>query len=302
MANRHLSRSIVLQTLFEWDFNGNDNSTIPEIMERDIEEFASGAGDDDFIKTLAIGVASKRKELDKIIEKAAPDWPLDKIANVDRNVLRIGLYELLFSDRSQVPAKVAINEAIELAKTYGGGTSGKFINGVLGAVYKELGEPGKDEESKRKNKNAEEVPYEEMPIEKLVGAVVYAKEGGSLYLALVHDVFGKWTLSKGHTVEGETDDDAVKRKVLEEMGATVKNVYDKLGENEYIATHPTEGKVRKQVIYYMAEAEYKELRLGNSGGLDDAKWFRLSEILDLNFYDDILPIVTKALNILATKK
>jgi N utilization substance protein B len=122
-------------------------------MERDIEEFASGAGDDDFIKTLATGVASKRKELDKIIEKAAPDWPLDKIANVDRNVLRIGLYELLFSDRSQVPAKVAINEAIELAKTYGGGTSGKFINGVLGAVYKELGEPGKDEESKRKNKN-----------------------------------------------------------------------------------------------------------------------------------------------------
>ena len=302
MANRHLSRSIVLQTLFEWDFNGNDNTTIPEIMDRDIAEFASGAGDEEFMKTLAIGVASKRKELDKIIEKAAPDWPLDKIANVDRNVLRIGLYELLFSDRSQVPAKVAINEAIELAKTYGGGTSGKFINGVLGAVYKELGEPGKDEESKRKKKDTVEVPYEEMPIEKLVGAVVYAKEGSSLYLALVHDVFGKWTLSKGHTVEGESDSDAVKRKVLEEMGATVKNVFDKLGENEYIATHPTDGKVRKQVIYYMAEAEYKDLRLGNSGGLDDAKWFRLSEILDLNFYDDILPIVTKALNILAAKK
>ncbi|MFA6463586.1 MAG: transcription antitermination factor NusB [Candidatus Paceibacterota bacterium] len=301
MANRHLSRSIVLQTLFEWDFNGNDNTTIPEIMDRDIEEFASGAGDDDFIKSLAVGVASKRKELDKIIEKAAPDWPLDKIANVDRNVLRIGLYELLFSDRTQVPAKVAINEAIELAKTYGGGTSGKFINGVLGAVYKELGEPGKDEESKRKKKDVE-VPYEEMPIEKLVGAVVYAKEGSSLYLALVHDVFGKWTLSKGHTVEGESDSDAVKRKVLEEMGANIKNVFDKLGENEYIATHPTDGKVRKQVIYYMAEAEYKDLRLGNSGGLDDAKWFRLSEILDLNFYDDILPIVTKALNILAAKK
>ncbi len=302
MANRHLSRSIVLQTLFEWDFNGNNNSAIPEIMTRDIEEFASGAGDDDFMKALAVGVASKRKELDKIIEKAAPDWPLDKIANVDRNVLRIGLYELLFSDRTQVPAKVAINEAIELAKTYGGGTSGKFINGVLGAVYKELGEPGKDEESKRKKKNMLEVPYEEMPIEKLVGAVVYAKDGSSLYLGLVHDVFGKWTLSKGHTVEGESDTDAVKRKVLEEMGANVKNVFDKLGENEYIATHPIEGKVRKQVIYYMAEAEYRELRLGNSGGLDDAKWFRLSEILDLNFYDDILPIVTKALNILASKK
>ncbi len=301
MANRHLSRSIVLQTLFEWDFNGNNNSNIPTILKKDIEEFGSGAGDDEFMIKLATGVAKKRSDLDKIIEKAAPDWPLDKIANVDRNVLRIGLYELLFSDRTQVPAKVAINEAIELAKTYGGATSGKFINGVLGAVYKELGEPGKDEESKRK-KNIVEVPYEEMPIEKLVGAVVYAKDGSSLYLGLVHDVFGKWTLSKGHMIDGETDEQAIIRKVEEEMGAKVKNVFDKLGENEYVATHPSEGKVRKQVVYYLAESSYKELRLGNSGGLDDAKWFKLSEILDLNFYDDILPLVTKALNILATKK
>lgn len=301
MANRHLSRSIVLQTLFEWDFNGNNNSIIPEIMARDIEEFASGAGDEEFMKKLAEGVASKKKELDKIIEKAAPDWPLDKIANVDRNVLRIGLYELLFSDRSQVPAKVAINEAIELAKTYGGGTSGKFINGVLGAVYKELGEPGKDEESKRVKHNDVDTPFEEMPIKVLGGAVVYAKSNGNIYLAFVHDVFGHWTLSKGKLEGDEEVKAGTVREIKEEMGVDIV-IKDQLGANEYIAKDPKEGKIRKQVTYFLAETNYTELKLGPSGGLDDAKWFRLSEILDLNFYDDILPIVTKALNILAAKK
>jgi hypothetical protein len=91
----------------------------------------------------------------------APDWPLDRIAPVDRNILRLGLFELLFADRAQVPAKVAINEAIELAKTFGGDSSGRFVNGVLGAVYKELGEPGKEEQGKKK------VKLEELPLEKM---------------------------------------------------------------------------------------------------------------------------------------
>ena len=85
------------------------------------------------------------KELNKIIEKAAPQWPIEQIAVVDRNVLRLGLYELLFGNRDEVPPKVAINEAIELAKSFGGESSGKFVNGVLGTVYREIGEPGKDD-------------------------------------------------------------------------------------------------------------------------------------------------------------
>jgi hypothetical protein len=101
---------------------------------------------------------AKKAEIDDIIVKAAPEWPLDKISIVDRNVLRIGLYELIFSDRDEVPAKVAINESIELAKNFGGENSGKFVNGVLGAVYKELGEPGKEAEPRKKK--PEEVPYE----------------------------------------------------------------------------------------------------------------------------------------------
>ena len=104
------------------------------------------------MKKLVEGVIKKQKDLDRIIEKAAPDWPIEKISMVDRNILRIGLFELLFADRGEVPAKVAINEAIELAKQFGGENSSRFVNGVLGAVYKEIGEPGKEQGAVQKTK------------------------------------------------------------------------------------------------------------------------------------------------------
>src|SRR3989344_2193400 len=168
MANRHLSRSIVLQTLFEWDFNKFKDLDIKQLVDRNITEFAFGLEDKTFVYSLAEEVVKKRGVIDEIIEKAAPDWPLDKISIVDRNILRIGLTELLFGDRKEVPPKVAINEAIELAKTFGGENSGKFVNGVLGAVYKEIGEPGKEETSKKKNKD-EPVDIKKLPVEKFGG-------------------------------------------------------------------------------------------------------------------------------------
>lgn len=296
MANRHLARSIVLQSLFEWDFRSLSDNQISEVVARNVSEFAPGLGDSTFSAKLADGILKKRADLDMIIEKAAPEWPIPKIANVDRNVLRLGLYELLFSDRKEVPAKVAINEAIELAKTFGGETSGKFVNGVLGAVYKELGEPGKEEttESKKKKKD---IPFEEMPIKKLGGAVVYAKDGDQIYLALVHDVFGHWTLSKGKLEAGEDVKDGTIREMKEEMGVDVV-IESELAFNEYVASHPEEGKIRKQVTYFLAKTEYTPLTLGPSGGLTEAKWFPIKEIVGLNFYDDVLPIVTKAVQAL----
>lgn len=145
MANRHLSRSIVMQSLYEWDFKGRKSGQLKEIVQRNLKEFAPGLEDSRFVWKLIEGVIKYSSQIDKIIEKSAPEWPLEQITIVDRNVLRIGLYELLFGDRQEVPPKVAINEAIELAKTFGGESSGKFINGVLGTVYREIGEPGKDE-------------------------------------------------------------------------------------------------------------------------------------------------------------
>jgi len=138
MATRHLVRSVVLQSLYEWDFFDKKEDFI-KILERNLGEFAPGIDEPEFAWRIAKGLIENLSEIDKIIEKAAPQWPLNQIPITDRNILRIGLYELLFANKEEVPPKVAINEAIELAKSYGGENSSKFINGVLGTVYKQLG-------------------------------------------------------------------------------------------------------------------------------------------------------------------
>ncbi|QQR82686.1 transcription antitermination factor NusB [Candidatus Campbellbacteria bacterium] len=296
MSNRHLARSVVLQTLFQVDFSNVNVQEADAILGATIAEYAPSIGERDFMKTLMHGVIDRRVDLDTIIQKAAPEWPIDKISLVDRSVLRLGLYELLFGDRAHVPAKVAINEAIELAKTFGGDSSGRFVNGVLGSVYKEMGEPGKDEQSKKKK----DVPYEELPLEMLGGAVVYAKHENDIYLAFVHDVFGHWTLSKGKIEKNEDVKVGTAREIQEELGLDVV-IQDELGSNEYVASHPEKGKVRKRVEYFLAEAPFHEITLGTSGGLDDGRWFRVSEILNLNIYDDILPLITKAITLLSQK-
>jgi len=298
MANRHLSRSIVLQSLFEWDLNNIEKDKVQETLERNMEEFAPHKSDAPFMTKLLDGVLQKQSELDLIIEKAAPEWPIDRIAPVDRNILRLGLFELLFADRGEVPAKVAINEAIELAKQFGGENSSRFVNGVLGAVYKEIGEPGKEEVSRTKKKK--DVPFEQMEIERLAGAVVYALHDGVMYLALVHDIFGHWTLSKGKIEAGEEIEHGAKRAIKSEIGLSIE-IETELGKNEYVASHPEKGKVRKQVVYFLAKAEYENLTLEQKGGLDAAQWFKVADILDLNFYEDILPIVTKAITVLVSR-
>jgi N utilization substance protein B len=299
MANRHLSRSIVLQTLFEWDFTGRDNSKLKEIMTRNIAEFAPGLTDFSFIESLLEAIINKQDILDGLIVKSAPEWPLDRISTIDRNVLRMGLSELLFGDKQEVPSRVAINEAIELAKSFGGENSGKFVNGVLGTIYKEMGEP-EGEQPAPKRKGKEPIDITKLPIERLGGAIVYAKEGGKLYLALVHDVFGFWTLSKGRIEADEKEEEGAAREVLEEIGINVK-IGENVGRNEYIASDPERGKIRKQVSYFIGEAKKEDLNLKSTGGLDDARWFEADDIVDLKMYDDIVPLITKSIGIIASK-
>ncbi len=143
MANRHLLRTIALQTLFEWDFN-NRQGDLPEIIDRMVNEFAGGLEDNTFAGELVQGVIKHVDELDAIIVKTAPEWPIPQITIIDRNVLRLGIYELMIAKNT--PPKVAINEAVEMGKRFGGDASGKFVNGVLGTLYKSF--PLEDSETK----------------------------------------------------------------------------------------------------------------------------------------------------------
>lgn len=142
MATRHLIRTVILQSLYEWDFY-NKKHDLVSILERNLQEFAPGIDEPEFAWRILKGIADHLDDVDNIIVKAAPEWPLDKIAIIDRNILRIGLYELLYADPEEVPPKVAINEAIEIAKNYGGPNAARFINGVLGTVYKQVGDRAK---------------------------------------------------------------------------------------------------------------------------------------------------------------
>lgn len=136
MSNRHLARTIAMQSLYQWDFLGQDDARLPEVIAFNRSEFAPEFDDGGFVQELVDGTIKNRPAIDDIITRFAPDWPLDSITIIDRNILRLGCYELKFSET--VPSKVAINEAIELAKSFGGEASGRFVNGVLGAIYKDM--------------------------------------------------------------------------------------------------------------------------------------------------------------------
>jgi N utilization substance protein B len=158
MSNRHLARTIAMQTLFAWDFNGQKKDNLEEIINENFKNFAPQFNDGGFVSGTINGVIDHLEEIDNYIKKYATEWPLDQITIVDRNVLRIGIYELLFNE--SIPPRVAINEAIEIAKAFGGESSGKFINGVLGAIFNNLPEAEKTRREAVSEKK-EEVKEEE---------------------------------------------------------------------------------------------------------------------------------------------
>lgn len=128
-----------MQSLYEWDFYDRDSARLPEFAAKNLQEFARDTDGAEYVVETLEGIMEHIEKIDEILTKAAPEWPLDQIMMVDRNVLRLGIYELVFN--TDIPPKVAINEAINLGKAFGGKSSGRFINGVLGTVYRELVEP-----------------------------------------------------------------------------------------------------------------------------------------------------------------
>lgn len=145
MSNRHLARTIALQTLFAWDFNNKNGQDLDSLIRDNFANFAPNFEDGGFVSELVKGVIENLAPIDDLIVRYATEWPLDQITTIDRNVLRLGIYELVYTE---IPPRVAINEAIEVAKSFGGDASGKFINGVLGAVYNDWPE---EEKKKRDN-------------------------------------------------------------------------------------------------------------------------------------------------------
>lgn len=147
MGKRHSARALALQTLYEWDFHGG-KVNVEDVLLRNRDEFFSGLKDIDFAESLVKGVIKHKEKIDEIIVKTSPQWPLEQMGILDRNILRLGIFELIFGDKKAVPPKVAINEAIELAKEFVGEVSGKFVNGILGTVFKLM------EEIEKKNENS----------------------------------------------------------------------------------------------------------------------------------------------------
>lgn len=151
-ANRHLGRIVALQTLYEEDFRkecGDDSLVPKDVLARNIDRYSDTIDDKSFIEKLVEGVETKQKELDDIIRPVAPEWPIEQIARMDRIVLRIGVYELLFEEGT--PPKVVINEAVELSKAFGGDNSSKFINGVLGTILRSKEEQEKTSKTTKKS-------------------------------------------------------------------------------------------------------------------------------------------------------
>lgn len=296
MASRHLSRSIALQSLFEWDFYGQSENSIDGIVERNTAEFGPGIESQDFIWQLVRGTIKHLPQIDKIIVGAAPEWPIQQITIVDRNVLRIGLEELLYADKDEVPPKVAINEAIELAKTFGGESSGKFVNGVLGTVFAQIESlQGKTEESKEEEKKG-------LPQEILSGGAVYRLTDGRYQIALLLDAFDRWTLPKGHAEEGESPEETALREVKEELGLSNLRIVAKLGEREYVAHEPEKGAVRRKVADFLMTVEGEtELKVEKSSGIKDGKWFNLEEIAGLKQYSRVRPVLETIIEVLTEK-
>ena len=286
MSNRHLARTIAMQSLFLWDFNGKNDKELKSIVKGNFSNFAPNFNDNGFVEKIVKGVIKNLDQIDKYIIKYATEWPLDQITIVDRNILRIGVYELVMSE--DIPPKVAINEAIEIAKTFGGESSGKFVNGVLGAIYKDIPQAKEDRVKSKVSEQYGDRQYS-------VGGVVWKKFGEGLKVALILDGHGKWTFSKGKIQESEDHEDTLKRELSEELGLSNLKIGQKVGEIELIVRDPKSKPCPKTVYMYLVEAGDKVLHPAKGvGEVQDAKWIDFEEVEETLGYDKSLEIWQKA--------
>ncbi|HCL99923.1 MAG: N utilization substance protein B-like protein [candidate division CPR2 bacterium GW2011_GWC1_41_48] len=288
-SNRHLARIVAMQTLYEWDFRkiklGEEipREQILEVLKRNTEEFAKSIDNIDFISVLVGGTLDNVKEIDSILAPAAPEWPIDQIAGVDKAVLRLGIYELIFS--REVPPKVAINEAVELAKAFGGENSSKFVNGVLGTVYRNS-----------------DIYEEEAEAVEASGGLVYRKENDDIYFLLIKDRFEKWTVPKGRVEDDEDTEKAAIRETSEETGIKDLNIESKLGRFELHSKKDGE-KVLKKVEVFLIRTNEENIDMAKvvDPEVKDVRWFKAENAVHNAGYENTEDLINEAIRIITKK-
>lgn len=286
MSNRHLARTVALQSLFQWDFM-DKKTNIEDLVKINWQEFGPQYDDGGFALNLVMGVMKNLKTIDKLIVEYAPEWPLEQITNVDRNVLRLGIYELKIDEK--IPPKVAINEAIELAKSFGGESSGKFVNGVLGSIYRDMVERGE------KNQIVTEIGEPETS----GGGVVYRRDADGHYLfAVIKDATSRWTFPKGHVEENEDLPTASVRETCEELGIKNLIIGPKVGEIQVMVNEPGRPPRPKTIHYFLMETDETDLHPQQTSELQDGAWFDIKELWQNLGYENARDIFRKALTLL----
>ncbi len=290
MSSRSAARPVIVSVLYALGQNKAYSDNVEDALSYVISEFGEPGLDTGFVHTIVDGVLKKQSILDEIIAKAAPRWTHD-MNMMDKAILRASIYELLF-ESAQTPAKVVISQAVALADQYASPENRRFVNGVLGSVYREI------ENSSLDAGGATTASVDEPGVtnEYKVAAAVFSRHDDSIMIALVHDMWGYWTFPKGSVVAGMTQTESCAFKVEEEIGVPI-TVVEEVGTNTYTAQHPVKGTVAKNVTYFVAVTQYAPLTLTTSGGLDDVRWFPIGKIEKLHMYDDITQMVIKALPI-----
>lgn len=306
MLTRSNSRQLALQTLFVLetrffgsDYEKNQNTDIEKISEIYSYVFKNfyedkSSGEDDFSKELIFGVVKNLKQIDEYIEKFAKNWSVEKTAIVDKNILRIAVYELLLSN-NEMPGKVVINEAIEVAKKYGHKKSYLFVSGLLGTLYEKMNLKEKDDMLNSLPKKTTE--------KKKVGALCFSYKNDKLRFLLVHNIFGKWTLPKG-SVEQDFDNvnDALNSVLGSKINARGKTG-DVIGKNEYSSVKDTRNIVKKDIAYFIFEVENPdEVKVNvKNAGLNNVKWFSEENLSEVDTYDDLRELIKKGVEIIKKK-
>jgi N utilization substance protein B len=303
MSLRHISRVIVFQTIYCLDSKDcldldieNAKTEMSKILE--LLDISEKDLDHEYAVTLIKNILDRRITIDEILQRAAPDWPLYKIHSVDRNILRLSICELLFSPHTEVPMKVAINESIEIAKEYGSENSGKFVNGVLGHIYREICDV---HDIQSQQVMQQEIKNDTSYIVKhMIGVLLYKTENGQKYFGCIYDIFRHWGACKSEINPEQDLNQNIIRIIKKEFGnieeSQINNV-ETIGTIDFVTNDKDKKlKVKKQVQYYLVDVDAVIADHISSNGVSKSDWLRIDDkLLELRFYPDFKNILDKAI-------